>query len=75
MDAITLSTARFVEQERLDGATGWRLILTASLANILFKACAAVFIGGMAFGRRLLLPFALGIGGGLVILWLWPAGK
>jgi uncharacterized membrane protein (DUF4010 family) len=75
MDAITLSTARFVEQERLDSGTGWRLILTASLANIVFKAGAAMFIGGVAFGRRLLLPFGLGLAGGLVILWLWPAAK
>lgn len=74
MDAITLSTARLVEQQRIDTTTGWRLVVTASLANIAFKACAAVFIGGLAFGRRLLLPFAMGIAGGLLILWFWPAG-
>jgi uncharacterized membrane protein (DUF4010 family) len=75
MDAITLSTARLVEQQRIEAATGWRLILTASLANILFKASAAVFIGGLQFGRRLALPFALGIAGGLLILWWWPAPR
>jgi uncharacterized membrane protein (DUF4010 family) len=73
MDAITLSTARLVEQQRIDPVTGWRLILTASLANILFKAGAGVFIGGLRFGRRLVLPFALGIAGGLAILWFWPS--
>ena len=75
MDAITLSTARLVEQLRIDTTTGWQLIVTASLANIAFKAGAAVFIGGLAFGRRLLLPFALGIAGGLLILWFWPTGE
>lgn len=75
MDAITLSTARLVEQQRIDATTGWRLIVTASLANIVFKAGAAVFIGGLAFGRRLLLPFALGIAGGLLILLFWPASR
>jgi uncharacterized membrane protein (DUF4010 family) len=75
MDAITLSTARLVEQQRIDVTTGWRLIVTASLANIVFKAAAAVFIGGLAFGRRLMLPFALGIAGGLLILWLWPTAN
>jgi uncharacterized membrane protein (DUF4010 family) len=73
MDAITLSTARLVEQQRIDPVTGWRLILTASLANILFKAGVGLFIGGLRFGRRLVLPFALGIAGGLAILWFWPA--
>jgi uncharacterized membrane protein (DUF4010 family) len=72
MDAITLSTARLVEEQRIDPGTGWRLILTASLANILFKGGAGLFIGGLHFGRRLALPFALGIAGGLAILWLWP---
>jgi uncharacterized membrane protein (DUF4010 family) len=75
MDAITLSTARLVEQQRIDPVTGWRLILTASLANIGFKAGAAVVIGGIRFGRRMLLPFALGIAGGLMILWWWPAWR
>jgi uncharacterized membrane protein (DUF4010 family) len=75
MDAITLSTARLVEQQRIDTTTGWRLIVTASLANIAFKAGAAAFIGGLAFGRRLLWPFALGIAGGLLILWFWPTGQ
>jgi uncharacterized membrane protein (DUF4010 family) len=75
MDAITLSTARMVEQQRIDAGTGWRLILTASLANILFKAGAGVFIGGLRFGRQLAVPFALGAAGGLVILRWWPESR
>ena len=73
MDAITLSTARLVEQERIETAMGWRLILTASLANLVFKAVAGFVVGGSRFGLRLALVFLLGIAGGLAIIFLWPA--
>jgi uncharacterized membrane protein (DUF4010 family) len=73
MDAITLSTARLVEQERIDTINGWRLILTASLANLAFKAAIGVVVGGARFGLRLAFVFALGIAGGLAILAWWPA--
>jgi uncharacterized membrane protein (DUF4010 family) len=73
MDAITLSTARLVEQDRIETATGWRLILTASLANLVFKAVAGFVVGGWRFGIRLALIFVLGIAGGLGIIFLWPA--
>jgi uncharacterized membrane protein (DUF4010 family) len=72
MDAITLSTARLVEQDRIDANTGWRLITTASLANLAFKAAAAFVVGGCHFGLRLALVFAVGVAGGLAIIFLWP---
>jgi uncharacterized membrane protein (DUF4010 family) len=72
MDAITLSTARLVEQGRLDAGTGWRLILTASLANLVFKTAAGFVVGGSQFGVRLTLLFGLGIAGGLAIIFVWP---
>jgi len=73
MDAITLSTARLVEQDRIETAMGWRLILTASLANLVFKAVAGFVVGGWRFGVRLALIFVLGIAGGLAIIFLWPS--
>ncbi|MCI0745564.1 MAG: MgtC/SapB family protein [Verrucomicrobia subdivision 3 bacterium] len=72
MDAITLSTARLVEQQRLDPTHGWRLILTASLANLVFKAGVAFLLGGARLGVRLLLIFAVAIAGGLAIMLFWP---
>ena len=72
MDAITLSIARLVEQKRVDPHSAWKLILVASLANLVFKGGAAVFLGGWQFARRLLPVFALGIAGGIVLLLLWP---
>ena len=73
MDAITLSTARLVEQDRIETGMGWRLILTASLANLVFKAVAGFVVGGWRFGVRLSLIFVLGIAGGLTIIFLWPS--
>lgn len=45
MDAITLSTAELVKMERLEPDTGWRVILVASLSNLVFKWGAVVFLG------------------------------
>jgi uncharacterized membrane protein (DUF4010 family) len=72
MDAITLSIARMVDEQRIDPSNGWRLILAASLANLAFKAGVAIFLGGWRFGVRVLLAFALGIIGGLALLLFWP---
>ena len=72
MDAITLSIARMVDQNRIDPANGWHLILTASLSNLAFKAGVGVFLGGWRFGVRLLLAFGAGIAGGLLLLFLLP---
>lgn len=73
MDAITLSTAKLVQQQQLSSNLGWQLILTAAIANLAFKAVIAVVLGGSQFGLRSLLIFALAIVGGLLILWLWPS--
>jgi len=73
MDAITLSTARLVEQDRIETAMGWRLILTASLANLVFKAVAGFVVGGWRFGIKLALIFAVAMAGGIAIIFLWPS--
>jgi uncharacterized membrane protein (DUF4010 family) len=72
MDAITLSIARMVNQNRIDPSNGWQLILIASLSNLAFKAAVAIFLGGWQFGIRVLMAFSLGIAGGIALLFLWP---
>jgi uncharacterized membrane protein (DUF4010 family) len=74
MDAITLSLARMVETNHLDPATAWRLILAASLSNFVFKGAVATFLGGRKFGLRLTPFFLAALVGGLLLIWLWPAG-
>lgn len=55
VDAITLSTAQLVNNARLSADEGWKLILTATLANLVFKAGAVAVLGS----RRLLVKVAL----------------
>lgn len=74
MDAITLSTARMFSTEGVESwirANGWRLIVTASLANLFFKTLVAGLLGGVILGRYLLLVLgpALILGSFLVIIW------
>lgn len=73
MDAITLSTSRLVGRQELPADVGWRLILTASLANLAVKAALAGCLGNRPLFRRVGSRFALALGGGLALLWLWPA--
>lgn len=72
MDAITLSTAKLVNEGRLEAAAGWRLILAAMLSNL----GAKLVIVGMLGHRRLLgwatLLFALVAAGAIGVLQFWP---
>lgn len=72
VDAITLSTARLIENRTIEPDPGWRVILVAVLSNLLFKGGLAAAIGGMAILRRIALWYGLLIAGGLVLLFFWP---
>jgi uncharacterized membrane protein (DUF4010 family) len=72
MDAITLSTARLVNDGHVDAATGWRVILLGGLANLVFKAGLALTLGAQGFRRPALAGFAATLAGGAAILALWP---
>jgi uncharacterized membrane protein (DUF4010 family) len=72
MDAITLSTARLVSGGGLDPGTGWRAIVLASLSNLVFKAGIVAVLGSRKLLGRIALLFGAALGGGALILWLWP---
>lgn len=72
MDAITLSTARLVDAEKLPASTGWRIILLASLSNLAFKGGIVAALGGKRVFFHVAVWFAAGLAAGGVILWLWP---
>lgn len=72
MDAITVSTARMVAEERIDPNNGWRLILVASLANLVFKWAVVLMLGSRALAWRVAFLFALVSLGGLALFWFWP---
>ena len=72
VDAITLSTARLIEKDTIEPDLGWRVILVAVLANLLFKGGLAAVIGGAAVFKRIVLWYGLAFAGGLLIVFLWP---
>jgi uncharacterized membrane protein (DUF4010 family) len=72
MDALTLSTARLVSGGRLDAANGWRAILIAALANLVFKGGIVAVLGSRRMAGRVALLFGAAVAGGGVILWVWP---
>jgi len=72
VDAITLSTARLVEGGRVEARTGWRLIVLASLSNLVFKAGIVAALGDRGMFRRVALWFGVGAGAAVLLLALWP---
>lgn len=72
VDAITLSTAQLVEEGRIEASMGWRVIVTAALANLVFKAGMAFALGGRGLGLAVSKMFGIAAAAGLALLFLWP---
>lgn len=72
VDAITLSTGRMVSQSLLDPLTGWRLVLTAAIANLAFKAAATALLGDRSLFLRVGAAFGLASLGGIILIVFWP---
>ncbi|MBI5394853.1 MAG: MgtC/SapB family protein [Verrucomicrobia bacterium] len=72
VDAITLSTAQMINDGRLDASVGWRLVLVASMANLIFKGAAVAVLGTRALLVRVVGLFILAFAAGVVILNFWP---
>jgi uncharacterized membrane protein (DUF4010 family) len=72
MDAITLSTARMMTGGEVEPATGWRVIVTASLANLAFKLGIVGFTAPRALLTRVATRFSVAFAAGLALIFLWP---
>ncbi|MBI5683493.1 MAG: MgtC/SapB family protein [Verrucomicrobia bacterium] len=72
VDAITLSTAEMVNDNRLDADTAWRLVLLASLSNLLFKGGIVAVLGTRRLLARIAVLFAVVLVVGALILLFWP---
>jgi uncharacterized membrane protein (DUF4010 family) len=72
VDAITLSMSQLAQQSRLVPDTGWRLVILATLSNLLFKAVAAGLGGDPRFRRPLWACFAVILAAGAGLMLLWP---
>ena len=72
MDAITLSTARLIEADRVGIDTGWRMMMLGAMSNILFKTGAVAVLGNRRLFYRVALLFGISLAGGTAILLFWP---
>ncbi len=72
VDAITLSLSQTMKGGGLNTETGWRLILLASLSNLLFKGIMAAVLGTKELTKWIAISFGISIAAGLLLMWLWP---
>jgi uncharacterized membrane protein (DUF4010 family) len=72
VDAITLSLSQLMKGGGLNPSTGWRLILLASLSNLLFKGIMVAVLGTRKLTKWVGISFGITIAFGLLIMWLWP---
>jgi uncharacterized membrane protein (DUF4010 family) len=72
MDAITLSTAQLVNSARLEADRAWRVILLASLSNLVFKSLIVAALGRRELLARIAPLFGVVLLAGGAILLLWP---
>ena len=72
VDAITLSLSQLMKDDGLQTETGWRLILLASLSNLVFKGIMAAVLGTRKLAKWVTITFGISIVTGLLIMWLWP---
>lgn len=71
MDAITLSLANMMNDGRIVPEQGWKLILSAGLANLFFKMGMVAAIGDRRLLRIVVPVFAGVIAAGVLILMVW----
>jgi uncharacterized membrane protein (DUF4010 family) len=72
VDAITLSTAQLANHGRLSPQTAWRVILIATVTNLVFKIGIATLLGSTCLFARLVLPVVAAITGGIALFTFWP---
>jgi uncharacterized membrane protein (DUF4010 family) len=71
MDAVTLSVAGNAKTDPWFAAQGWRLIILAAVANLVFKAGLVGLLGNRRLLRQILLLYAVPLAGGIAMLFLW----
>ncbi|MCA9262788.1 MAG: MgtC/SapB family protein [Planctomycetales bacterium] len=72
VDAITLSSAKLFQDGRLESTTAWRVILLATMSNLVFKAGTVVLLGNRKLSLYILTLFAIALLGAGVLWFYWP---
>ncbi|MGE0130624.1 MAG: MgtC/SapB family protein [Blastocatellales bacterium] len=68
VDAITLSTSQMVNLERISPENGWRVILVATMSNLVFKALAVATLGHRRLFVRVGVCYGLVLIAGMLML-------
>ena len=71
VDAITLSTSRLVSLGRLSMNDGWKLIVIASMSNLVFKAATIALIGHPRLLSKIAPLYCVALVAGVLLLALW----
>jgi len=74
MDAITLSSARLVQDGRLGAGEASRAVLIAATANMVFKTGMIASLGSRGLLRRICALYAICGASALGLALLWPSG-
>ena len=73
VDAITLSTARLGAANRVEPGSVWRVVMLATLSNVVFKSAAVLVLGSAALFARMLPMMACTLIAGAALILFWPA--
>ena len=71
MDAITLSLANTINDGGILPQQGWRYILVAALANLVFKGGLVIVLGSRKLATIVIPAFVITFVAGILILLLW----
>ena len=73
LDAITLSTARLVNEVRMSPQEGWILLILAVVTNMLAKCGIIVLFGHPRLFRLMVVLLFFPIIVGMLLLMFWPS--
>ena len=72
LDAITISTLQMGGEQAQIAGLAWRMILLASLSNLVFKTGVTGVLGTRKLFGWTATLFGAALVAGAVIFWLWP---
>ncbi|TWU38816.1 MgtC family protein [Novipirellula aureliae] len=75
VDAITLSTAKMFNEDRVGAEMAWRVILIATMSNLVFKAGAVAVLGSRRLAFYVAVAFGIALAGGGLLLAFWPGAE
>ncbi|MBK6799388.1 MAG: MgtC/SapB family protein [Acidobacteria bacterium] len=72
VDAITLSTSQMVNLNIIPPENAWRVIVTATMSNLMFKSFMIILLGHSRLFYRTVTCLGLSFATGIALLLFWP---